>query len=243
MTNETLLFTAFMTGLLGNVHCIGMCGGLSSALTLSLKNKAQCKTKTIITYQIIYNLGRLSTYALLGALAGSLSQIMTTSVGPYSTQILRGFSGILMISLGLYVTGWWRGLSYVERKGAKIWQKVAPLMNKLIPVDSLLTAYCLGILWGLLPCGLIYSTLSLATSSGDPISGAFIMATFGLGTLPSMLSSGLVAHTLKTFVQQSKVQLFSGVMIIIFGLWTLAGPYIPAYLMSHNKKNTPHACH
>ena len=153
----------------------------------------------------------------------------------YGTPLLRLLAGLLIISLGFYITGWWRGLSRLETKGAKLWQKIAPLMNKLMPVKTPMNAYAMGMLWGFLPCGLIYSTLSLAATAGTAISGTMVMGAFGLGTLPSMLATGFLAERLSKLVKRKNVPLASGLMIIIFGLWTIAGPYFPYHLfMTHH---------
>lgn len=243
MINTTLVISAFITGLLGNLHCFGMCGGLSSALSLSLKEHSHYSSKKIFAYQLIYNFGRLSTYICFGLLAGTLGQVISTSFGSWGDHFLRIISGLLIVSLGFYLTNWWRGLSKLETKGAKLWQKIAPLMNRLMPVKTLKSAYALGLLWGFLPCGLIYSTLTLAASSGSTINGAFIMLSFGIGTLPSMLLTGLIAQKLSKFIRLEKVQLLSGIMIICFGIWTIIGPYLPHHMLMLSNNQNMHHCH
>lgn len=225
-----------MTGLLGNVHCFGMCGGLSSALALSKPKASQTELRGVLL-PLLNNLGRLTTYMTLGAMAGGFGKLLNMSVSQYGILSLRGLAGTLLICLGLYLSGWWRGLQFLEAKGAILWRKIAPIINKLMPVQTYTSAYVLGILWGFLPCGLIYSTLSLASTTGSMTQGAIVMGLFGVGTLPSMLTLGIFSERLSVLVKRKKIQQLSGLIVIFLGIWTLIGPYLPYHLF------IAHHCH
>ena len=202
-----------MTGLLGNVHCFGMCGGLSSALALSKPKMAEAELRGLL-FPLLNNIGRLSTYMMLGAMAGGFGKLLSMSVGQYGMLSLRGLAGILLICLGLYLSTWWRGLQFLEAKGAILWQKIPPMLKKLMPAQTYASAYVLGILWGFLPCGLIYSTLSLASTTGSMAQGAMVMGLFALGTLPSMLTLGIFSKRLSALVKYKKLQQLPGLIII-----------------------------
>ncbi len=223
-----------MAGLLGSVHCLAMCGGLSGALAYSTANQSANNGRKIFYYQLFYNLGRITTYIILGALMAVLGDFLAAALGNYGIKIIRHIAGLLIIGLGFYITKWWSGISKIEQIGAKLWNKIAPFMKKLLPVRTPLHAVGIGLLWGFLPCGLVYSTLSLATASTSPFYGAAIMAAFGIGTLPSMLATGVFAKQLSSFVRQEKVQVFSGIMIILMGLWTIIAIYIPHHLLMNH---------
>ncbi|WED23289.1 sulfite exporter TauE/SafE family protein [Vibrio sp. JC009] len=180
---------ALMIGLLGSAHCVGMCGGIASAVGMSsLSSSGKYLTP------VFYNLGRLLSYMLMGLVVGgaiaSASQILT---GNSALNWLRLLSAVVMIVLALYIGKWWQGLLTVEKAGQHIWKHIAPVTKKLLPLRSPFHALPLGFLWGWLPCGLVYSTLTWAAVSGGALNGALIMFCFGLGTLPSMLLVGFGA--------------------------------------------------
>lgn len=210
--------TALMLGLLGSGHCLGMCGGLAGAFGMGSNGHISLRLVT-------YNLGRISTYAALGAAMGLLGA-SAVAVAPMLAVILRGIAGLLLIALGLYVAGWWLGLAKVESIGLVLWRRLEPLRRRLPPPHHPGSAYALGLVWGLLPCGLVYSTLGLALSSGQPLAAAGIMAAFGLGTLPSMLASGAAARQLKALLQRRGLRSIAGLIMIGFGVWALLPPWL-----------------
>ena len=126
-----------------------------------------------------------------------------------------------MLLMGLYISGWWMGLSRLEKAGAVLWRYINPVASKLLPVSTFSQAFLLGSLWGWLPCGLVYSVLVWSVSTGSAVEGALLMLSFGAGTLPNLMAMGLFANKLKAFVQQQGVRYFAGGMIICFALWNL----------------------
>jgi len=219
---ETLSFSAaFLLGLLGGVHCIGMCGGIMSALSFSISQQTHGKGAQF-TILLSYNLGRLLSYSIIGALIGALAWLAKGQVQQLGF-ILRLLSGVMLIAMGLYLARWWLGLSYLEKFGSLLWQRIQPIGNRLMPVNSTPQALILGAIWGWLPCGLVYSAATWAATSADWKQSALIMLAFGLGTLPVMLLTGQFAHYLQSFIQSNYSKRIAAILIIAFGLWTLAG--------------------
>lgn len=221
-----LLVSAFILGLLGAGHCLGMCGGLMGALTMSIPVEQQNRRLRII---IGYNLGRVSSYAIAGFLFGLFGWAVEQTPAAHA---LRVVAALLLISLGLYLAGWWHGLTRIEKLGSYLWKYIQPLASRLLPIKGPLHAVLLGMLWGWLPCGLVYSTLFWTASQGDASTSALLMFTFGLGTWPVLLVSGLAAEQVTAFLRKKNVRYAAGLLVILYGLWTLPGPH-QHWLMGH----------
>lgn len=164
-----LLLSALVLGLLGGGHCIGMCGGLMGALTLAIPAEQRQRRLGLL---LAYNLGRIASYGLAGLLIGAAG--WTLASGPAATA-LRLLAGLLLIAMGLYLAGWWSGLTRIEGIGRLLWRRLEPLARRLLPVRNAPRALLLGALWGWLPCGLVYSTLLWAASQGDALDSALLM--------------------------------------------------------------------
>jgi hypothetical protein len=207
-------------GLLGSAHCVAMCGGIAGALAMAAPGDGGARPP--LARLAAYNLGRVASYAIAGALAGALGVALAALLGPAGALVLRGLAALLLLVLGLYLAGWWPGLAHLERQGARVWRRIAPLATRLRPGRSLAGALALGMLWGWLPCGLVYSALALAATAGDWRHGALLMTGFGLGTLPAMLATGLVARRVTALARGTTPRRVAGVMLILFGVWTFA---------------------
>ena len=231
--------TAFMLGLLGSTHCVGMCGGIAGAFTVSLQSNLQ-RGLPLFLYQGFYSLGRISSYALIGLLAGTMGWLLTETLGGLLSATLRIIAGILLILLGCYLAGWLNWIIHLEKLGGSIWQLLGPLTKKIHPVDSPIKAIVLGMLWGWLPCGLVYSTVSLAITSANAAEGALIMAAFGLGTLPAVMATGILAHRLQHWLQQKWIRNMAGISVILFGLFTIV-PAISHMGHGHHDHQSIHA--
>lgn len=217
---DSIYIAAFIVGFLGGVHCLGMCGGIVGALTFNLKPAVQLSWWRTLPYQLVYNSGRISSYVVVGALFGFLGASIT-SLAQFlpAQQILQTVAGIFMIVLGLYLGGWWNGVVAVERAGTGAWQKIQPLAQKLIPVKNLPQAWAYGFVWGWIPCGLVYSMLIMALSSGGATEGAMVMLAFGLGTLPNLMLMGVFAFYFTRLSQTTWVRQLAGISVILMGLW------------------------
>ena len=211
---ELSLMSAFLVGLLGGGHCIGMCGGIVGAVSMHLP---QHKTK--VPFLLAYNAGRILSYTLAGAIAGLVgaSSFFLQHVLPIQ-HVLYGISSLMLIALGLYLAGFWHGITYVESAGKVIWKILQPYSKRYIPVQNFKQAFILGCLWGWLPCGLVYSVLIAAIATGNVLNGGLLMLAFGLGTLPTLITMGMAAVKLKAVLQNIWVRRASGLLVLGFGV-------------------------
>lgn len=205
-----LLFGLFGVGLAGSPHCIGMCGGIVAAFGTGAPRW---------TLVLGYNVGRISSYVFAGLLAGLVGSFATTylALGP----LLRSLAAIMLILMGLYLSGIWRVLTYLEKLGQHLWRYIQPGILKIGPADSFGKAIPLGMLWGWLPCGLVYSALATAVTSGSIAAGGLAMLFFGLGTLPAMLAGGWFASHLSRLTSARPVRLGFAAVLIFMGAYTL----------------------
>lgn len=238
MPVEISYITAFFAGLLGGVHCLGMCGGIVGALTFGIKQDdggipvkapgataeqiAPDNSKSFFPYILAYNGGRLFSYTIAGILVGGISMLASNLPVLHNIQFsLQIFAALFMIALGLYIGGWWFGLRKIEQAGGMIWKRIEPVSRRFIPVKSPFQAFILGTLWGWLPCGLVYTILIWCISTGSAIEGGLLMFSFGLGTLPLLLAMGVFATSLTSFIRKNWVRAFAGGTIIAFGVFSL----------------------
>ena len=213
---EFSLLAALLAGLLGGVHCVGMCGGIVAAFSF----RADGSTPPFRLH-LAYNLGRVASYMVFGALAGALgASLKLTGLMPMQIG-LYVLAQVVMILLGLYLAGFNQWVLVFERAGGVLWRQVKPLFQKLLPVKSLPQALLAGMAWGWLPCGLVYSVLVSALAAGSAPSGAALMLAFGLGTLPNLLGMALFARQLQPFMQRLWVRRAAGLTVAGFGVWGL----------------------
>ncbi len=214
--------SAFLVGLVGGVHCIGLCGGIVSTLSLGLPNETRNNLLAMVPYQLSYNLGRIFSYVLAGAIMGGLGTLLVQWMPIQLAQkTLLGFAGIFMILLGLYIGGWWLLLNRVENVGRKLWRLIEPYGRSLIPIRSPLQALKVGMIWGWVPCGLVYTMLINAVSTGSALDGAGVMLAFALGTLPNLFIMGLLAGAAARIMHSQTTRKLAGLSIIGFGLFAL----------------------
>lgn len=214
--------TAFLMALLGGTHCFGMCGGIVGALSMgTMPNQASPLQQLPLLFA--YNIGRISSYVVAGVIVGSFSAGAYWLGDQQSVQQwLKVMAALFMILLGLYIANIWMILAKTEVIGKQAWRHIEPFGRRFIPVKRVSQALPLGIIWGWLPCGLVYNALILALTTGDAVNGGLIMLSFGLGTLPALLAMGLFANQLAKWVRQPMVKRLAGGIIIIFGgvmLW------------------------
>jgi sulfite exporter TauE/SafE len=221
-----LLLSALILGLLGGGHCLGMCGGLMGALTLAIPAEQRAQRLQLL---LAYNFGRIFSYATAGLLLGMAGWALANSP---AAMLLRVVAALLLIAMGLYLAGWWSGLTRIEALGRGLWRYIQPLTRRFMPVTSLPRALLLGGLWGWLPCGLVYSTLLWAASQGDALDSAALMLAFGIGTMPVLLATGMAAERVTALLRKQGVRMAGGLLVILFGLWTLPGPH-QHWLMGH----------
>lgn len=218
-----LWFTALMMGWLGGVHCLGMCGPIVGAFTFALAPDVQKSSRRVAIMQLIYNLGRMSSYLLLGAIAGLVGLILIEAGTLISAQRwLLGFAGVWMLVLAAWLMGWSSLPVRLESVLSQWWSaKSQHWRRHFLPVRRGYQAYLMGLIWGWIPCGLVYSGLILAMSAGSILAGASVMLAFGLGTLPNLLLIGASAFWLTRLKQQAWLPVVAAIGMALFGLWTL----------------------
>ena len=211
---EATLLAVFLAGLLGGGHCAGMCGGIVSALSAGAGSR--------LPMHLAYNTGRIASYTLAGAIAGALGgMVLYYDLLPLQLA-LYVFANLMLILLGLYLAGWSSMVTRLEAVGRRLWRHISPLTRKFLPVNTLPRAFAVGMLWGWLPCGLIYSALAIALVSGSAANGAALMLAFGLGTLPNLLLAGLLLRRARSWFQDRMVRWVSGGLVLGFGIAGLA---------------------
>ena len=213
---------AFVVGLFSALHCAGMCGGIVGALSFALPAETRARGDWLLGYLVAFNLGRVLSYALAGALFGWLGgALLGEGVRTWLYDGLRLIAALVVIGIGLYIGGWFPRFVWVERLGEPLWRRLDPLARRLLPVRSLPRALLYGAIWGWLPCGLVYTMLIGAPAQGDALGGALYMTLFGLGTFPVMLLGGFAAGRLFGFGRDRRLQVVAGIVIIVLGLSTL----------------------
>ena len=220
--NEYLL--AFTLGLLSTPHCVAMCGSLVGAMLMGSRSSGSKQSPLMTVF--LFGSGKLLAYVALGAIAGLGGLALAgTLAGP--GVFLRALSALLMIGIGLYIAGWWRGIARLEKAGARLWQ---PLLRRVrvLRLDQPGNQLLAGMAWGLLPCGIVYSMLGMALASADMLRGSLLMASFGLGTMPFVMSAGGLMKTVQNMFDNALVRQLAGGAMIVMGLAALLMLGMPA---------------
>lgn len=229
---SALIWSLFILGLSGSPHCLGMCGGVVAALGMSVKGDMRKKRQ----FLWLYHIGRLLSYALLGAVFGILGQGV---LGQYAhSNLPRLIIGIAMILVALVVLGA-PFLNTLERLGLRAWTALAPLRQKVLPIDTSAKAIGAGMLWGLLPCGLVYSALLLGFGMANTSYAMLGMVAFGLGTMPALLGLGGVFGRLN----QAKLRKFNGTALLLAGLLIAISPIAMHALHGNHHGHHDHSHH
>jgi len=214
------LGAALIAGLAGSGHCLTMCGGIAGAL--AMRNSTSEPGSSRLTLALAYNLARIASYSLAGALAGLLGQTLlrTVNVAPLSITF-RVLAGAIMVAAAGRLLFGWRLLDPLEAAGAGLWRKVMPAKGRVAQRRGLSGAIGLGLAWGWLPCGLSYSMLLLAATTASVANGALVMAAFGFGTLPAMVSATVAfERAAKLLANRATLRTVAGSLLLAFGAWT-----------------------
>ena len=206
---------AILIGWLGGVHCLGMCGGIVSALSMSVPQSRR------LALMVAYNTGRCVTYITLGVLAGFMGYAGISFVG-LAPKLLYVVANLLLLGMGLYLMGWPLLVRPLELGGQHLWRHVEPIARRFFPVTTPGRALMVGLAWGFLPCGLVYSALATAIASANPVTGGLWMASFALGTLPNLLLAGWMGAGLLTRLRQSSLRWLAGMLVVAWGLYGLS---------------------
>lgn len=217
-----LISTTVALGFFGSGHCIAMCGGICSALSFALPPaKPWLRVKILLGY----NLGRILSYVFIAFILSFVTQQFALILSPNFAQgylsSLRFIAGLLLICMGLYLANWWRGLVYLEKVGQRVWKYFIPFTKSLLPVTRFSKALLYGMVWGWLPCGLVYSALALSIAQADLLNSSLAMAGFGVGTLPALFATGMLAEKFQKVLNNKHLRTIFALTIIGFGIWTL----------------------
>ncbi len=209
---------AFSTGLLGGFgHCIGMCGPIVASYALSSRPGATAPERVHIASHILYNSGRIITYSALGALmglAGSFVNIAGRIAG--IQNIVAVLTGMLMMIMGMNISGMFGSSAWIERHNAP----VLNMARHILSLPSWLRFMLLGLVLGLLPCGLSYTIFMAAAGTGSPLQGMILAALFGLGTLPALVLFGTIVSSLSARLR-GRIYRAGGFLVILMGFYFL----------------------
>ena len=232
------LLPVFLIGLLGGVHCVGMCGGIVSAFSIATPGRrpfpvavtaatagSPIRPATFLaaaadsgTRVLAFNAGRIGSYAIAGALAGLLGSVPALINLAAVQTAAYWLANAMLVALGLTLMNAWHGLARIEQAGQVIWRRVQPAIRRLLPVQHAWQALALGGLWGWVPCGMVYSVLMTALLTGSAAQGALVMLAFGLGTLPLLFSIGIAGTSMQAFLQRPRVRIAAGALVLAFGV-------------------------
>ncbi|GAA5102083.1 sulfite exporter TauE/SafE family protein [Wohlfahrtiimonas larvae] len=207
-----LIITAFLLGLYGSGHCISMCGPVVGILGMNTQTHR-------VTAAFLYNLGRITTYSLLGIIAAILS-IAMNDLKPIQL-ILRYLAGILMLFVALQFFGFPKFLAFVEKPLKNFTKPITKLSQRFFPINTKLRAYCAGMVWGLFPCGMVYAAFAISLSATSFIQAPLIMFGFGLGTFAVMVSLSIFGNYAGKFLTHPKLRIVSGILILAMTLMYL----------------------
>lgn len=224
-----LFLMALGMGFFGSPHCLGMCGGVVTAFGLSMQSlTARQKTFLMATYHF----GRLTSYVLLGLLAGFVG---TTVLEPLlaNNNLPRVLLGAVLILVGFSMLGL-PFLTQLEKLGGQVWQKMSPIRQKVFPLNTFPKAFGAGILWGFLPCGLVYGALMMAVVGRDSLTGAVLMFAFGLGTLPMLVATQGTILSLQSYIKRFRLRQANGVAMALSGLAVIFLPMAMHGLHGHD---------
>lgn len=226
-----LFLAAFSMGLFGSPHCLGMCGGIVTAFGLSMQHVSDSKKNGLI---LTYHVGRLISYSLLGLIASFVGVAIFQSI--MSNSAPRIVLGAVLVLIGLAMLGL-PLFNELEKVGMRFWQSLAPIRKKVFPIDSFGKALFAGLLWGFLPCGLVYGALMMAIAGNNIATGAALMFVFGLGTMPMLIATQKTVGMLQSSIKNFRLRQINGVIMMLSGLAVI---FIPM-MMHHNHNHGSHS--
>ncbi len=224
----------FLTGFLGSMHCVGMCGAIVVACSTGGNDGGRLLSSLS---HVAYNSGRVASYAAIGGAAGFLGRVVGSlqAVGPWLSMVL----GALMILSGLFLLDFFRGWSL--RQGGKetlLRRLHLRVIRDLLALRTMESRLYIGLLTPLLPCGLLASMFLMAAASGSALHGALTMLLFGAGTVPALFVTGLATSYISTRLRRYAGTLAAATVILMGAAILLRGLGVPMPFMgmSHEGK-------
>lgn len=210
---------AFIMGVFSSMHCVGMCGSIVGTLSLSLDKSIRANKLRLSRFVLNYNIGRVTSYSIAGLIGGILEHVLTLPFGSgEGHRILQLLSACFMAGAGLYITGWFPRFAYIEKPGRFFWRHLEPLGRRLIPVRNLPQAFVFGMIWGWLPCGLVYAAVAIAATTGDVVRSTLTMLAFGIGTLPAVMGLGIMTSMVARLSRMRRFRQIAGISLLILAV-------------------------
>ena len=216
---NTSYFVALLMGMFSALHCLGMCGSIIGSLTLSLKREIRENKRLLLPFVASYNAGRVLSYSIAGFFAGLAEHVLSMPLGDgHGHRVLQILSALVMLGAGLHIAGWFPRFAYIEKFGTLMWRRIEPYGRGLVPVETLPKAFVFGMVWGWLPCGLVYTALALSATTGDVVRSTFTMLSFGLGTMPAVMGVGIMTSWMVRISSMKRFRQMAGVTLILLAL-------------------------
>lgn len=198
-----------------------MCGAIVGAASCSLPPETRHRPLRHLLYLLSLNLGRIVSYASAGAVIGWFgAAAVTLGRADWLADAVRLGATAVLIGIGLHLAGWLPALAAIERAGIPVWRRLEPLGRRLLPLTSPASALLFGLVWGWLPCGLVYSMLLSTPAQDSAAAGALYMASFGLGTLPLTLTTGSLIARLRGWSEDPRRRAVLGLTLIALSLFS-----------------------
>ncbi len=230
---STSYLVAFGLGLFSSLHCVVLSRCFIGFFSVSSMPEIRANKKALTPFVLSYNLGRILSYTLAGALAGLFEAFLSLPFGDgHGHRVLQIISAVIMTGAGLYIAGWFPRFAYIEKTGRHFWRLIEPYGRRLIPVETRFQAFLFGTIWGWLPCGLVYTGLALAAATGSFVHSALTMLAFGLGTLPAVAGAGIIASLMTRLLAMPNFRRAIGVFMILLALLA-ALPWLNPLRMQH----------
>ncbi len=216
------ILIAFFIGLFSSIHCVAMCGSIIGTLSYSLKPEIRANKSTMVAFIFSYNFGRIFSYMIAGLIIALIESLITFPLGEqHSHRFLQIISALIITGAGFYIAGWFPNFAYIEKTGSLFWKTIEPYGRKLIPVASIQQAFLFGMVWGWIPCGLVYTALALAATSGNITTSMLIMFAFGLGTLPAVAGTGIVSTFMSRITRSNTTKQIVGMLLVLVAIISL----------------------
>lgn len=223
------ILAGFIAGFAGSVHCIVMCGGLVGVISASMRTSFRRSA----VYWCSYHFGRVTSYTIAGVLVGGVAGQAADLFPAGRAQAIGSYTaGLFLVILGGHVAQWWNLLNVVEKAGGRLWQKIVPMFSRILPPQLHRHAIIGGLLWGWIPCGLVYSTIVLAATTANPLSGGLTMFAFGVGTLPMLFVMGALAGQQERLNGMPWLKGVMGTALCVFGALIFLG-FVPFHAERH----------
>jgi len=213
------IFVAFFIGLFSSLHCVSMCGSIIGTLSFSLKPEIRADKTKMSAFIFSYNFGRISSYMFAGLIIGLIESLLSLPFGDeHGHRFLQILSSLIITGAGFYIAGWFPNFAYIEKTGSRFWKFIEPYGRKLIPVATLNQAFLFGMVWGWIPCGLVYTALALAATTGDISTSILVMGAFGLGTLPAVMGVGLFSRFISQLSTLQVTKRIVGMLLVFIAI-------------------------